>query len=205
MTLYEKIAKKGQLESDAIRKEAEIEAKALEHKIVAEAEREAALIIAKAEDAKHSAIAQAQALGELEKRQSFSALKSSVIDEVFTNVSEHFKTLEGEDLQSFVASQIKREKIDGDETMRVNHRDYEKYRQALSSSKEGKLIELDHLNKLLGKGYALKLENVPSMEEDGFLLIGATYDLNFSVKPLLDRMRKANEKTLFDRLFRNEE
>ncbi|MFA5480791.1 MAG: hypothetical protein WC282_00165 [Bacilli bacterium] len=201
MSIYEKIANKGKAESEKIRNEAEKEAFALEHKIVSSAEKEAAAIIAKAEDFMQNAIAQKQALSALEKRQSTSALKNKVIDDIFGAVYEHFKNLDGSELLAFVAQQIKEEKIHGSETMRVAKHDYDKYRLALSSHEEGVKITLDLLNKKLGSGFTLSLENIPSGEDDGFLLIGDSYDLNFSVKPLLSKMRKDREKELFAQLF----
>ena len=102
MTIYEKIAKKGQAESDALRKEAELEAKAIEHKIVAEAEKEASLIISAAEDAKQNAVHQNKVLNELELKQAISSLKSKVIDDIFVSVFEHFNNIKEKELLSFV-------------------------------------------------------------------------------------------------------
>ena len=205
MTIYEKIAKKGQAESDAIRKEAEIEAKGIEHKIVAEAEKEASLIISASEDAKRNAIHQNKALNELEIKQVTSSLKSKVIDDIFASVFEHFNNIKEKELLSFVVHLIRNEKIDGGEVMRVNKNNYAKYLNALSSHKAAKKIDLDLLNKALGDNYHLVLENVDSREEDGFILIGETYDLNFSVKPLLNVLRKKREKELYKMLFGDEE
>ncbi|NMV81929.1 MAG: ATP synthase F0 subunit B [Erysipelotrichia bacterium] len=205
MTIYEKIAKKGQAESDAIRKEAEIEAKGIEHKIVAEAEKEASLIISASEDARRNAIHQNKALNELEIKQVTSSLKSKVIDDIFASVFEHFNNIKEKELLSFVVHLIRNEKIDGGEVMRVNKNNYAKYLNALSSHKAAKKIDLDLLNKALGDNYHLVLENVDSREEDGFILIGETYDLNFSVKPLLNVLRKKREKELYKMLFGDEE
>lgn len=205
MTIYEKIAKKGQAESDAIRKEAEIEAKGIEHKIVAEAEKEASLIISASEDARRNAIHQNKALNELEIKQVTSSLKSKVIDDIFASVFEHFNSIKEKELLSFVVHLIRNEKIDGGEVMRVNKNNYAKYLNALSSHKAAKKIDLDLLNKALGDNYHLVLENVDSREEDGFILIGETYDLNFSVKPLLNVLRKKREKELCKMLFGDEE
>ena len=132
------------------------------------------------------------------------ALKNKSIDEIFNAVLDHFKSLKGSDLLSFVVKQIQDEKIQGDEMMRVNARDYERYRLALSSQDLAHNVVLDRLNKALGKDYHLVLEDVSSNEEEGFLLLGDTYDLNFSVKPILDRLRKRKEKELFASLFENE-
>lgn len=205
MTIYEKIAKKGQAESDALRKEAELEAKAIEHKIVAEAEKEASLIISASEDARRNAIHQNKALNELEIKQVTSSLKSKVIDDIFASVFEHFNNIKEKELLSFVVHLIRNEKIDGGEVMRVNKNNYAKYLNALSSHKAAKKIDLDLLNKALGDNYHLVLENVDSREEDGFILIGETYDLNFSVKPLLNVLRKKREKELYKMLFGDEE
>lgn len=202
MSIYEKIAKKGQLESEAIRRQAEQEANALEHEIIATAESEAAMTISHAEDAKHNAIAQKLALCELEKRQSVSALKNKVIDDLFLDVQNHFKNLEGESLLSFVVEQIKNETVTGNEVMRVNKHDYDKYRRALSTKKSGKSVDLDILNAALGKGHSLTLDEVSSNEEDGFILVGDVYDLSFSVKPILDKIRLKQEKELFESLFK---
>lgn len=201
MSIYDKIAKKGLLESEAIRRDAEQEANALEHEIVTASENEAATIIAQAEDAKQNVVAQKLALSELEKRQSISALKNKAIDELFLDVHNHFASLEGKELLSFVVSQIKSEDISGKEIMRVNKHDYDKYRKALSTQKAAKMVKLDLLNGTLGQGFDLTLDDVSSNEEDGFILVGPVYDLSFSVKPLLDKIRQDKEKELFESLF----
>lgn len=204
MSIYEKIIKKGQTESDLIRKEAELEAKTIEHKIVSKAEKAAILLLSKAEEAKRVAVARAKALSELEKKQAISALKNQAIDEIFDAVLMHFKSLEGVDLLSFVRMQILSEELKGNINMRVNTRDYERYLKALSTHKKSKTVELDILNKSLGSEYRLFLEDLSSNEEEGFVLVGDTYDLNFSVKPLLERLRKQKEKELFANLFNEE-
>ncbi|NCA96986.1 MAG: hypothetical protein EOM77_02225 [Bacteroidia bacterium] len=204
MSIYDKIAKKGLAESEALRREAEQEAKSLEHEIVAAAEKEAASIIAHAEDVKQNAVAQKVAMSELEKRQSVSALKNKAIDDLFLDVQNHFNGLEGKELLSFVVAQIKSEDVSGKEVMRVSKRDYDKYRKALSTEKAAKNIKLDILNEALGKGFDLTLDNLPSNEEDGFILVGDVYDLSFSVKPLLEKIRDRKEKELFESLFGDE-
>lgn len=204
MSIYDKIAKKGLAESEALRREAEQEAKSLEHEIVAAAEKEAASIIAHVEDVKQNAVAQKVAMSELEKRQSVSALKNKAIDDLFLDVQNHFNGLEGKELLSFVVAQIKSEDVSGKEVMRVSKRDYDKYRKALSTEKAAKNIKLDILNEALGKGFDLALDNLPSNEEDGFILVGDVYDLSFSVKPLLEKIRDRKEKELFESLFGDE-
>lgn len=204
MSIYQKIALKGKQESNLIKQKAEKEAEVLKYQIISEAEKQVAEIIRKAETKKKVEIAQKEAILDLELRQTVSAIKNRAIDDLFNDVLDHFKNLSGKELLNFTANLIRDEKIKGDEMMRTSRADYEKYLKALSSKPKAKVVELDLLNDLLGPKYTLSLENIPSNEEEGFLLIGQTYDLNFSIKPTLDKIRKAKEKELFTLLFEDE-
>ena len=201
MSIYEKIENKGREESQKIREEAQREAASLERKVILEAEREVLAITRSAESAKQTAISQKRALAELEKRQANSELKNGVISEIFSAVRTHFINLEGTALLDFVSRQIKREKIAGDEVMRVAQSEYDKYLAALSTHRTGKMVELDLLNERLGGGFRLRLEDVPSGDSDGFIILGDTFDLNFCIDPLLEKIRKSEEKRLSAQLF----
>lgn len=203
MSIYKKIAKKGEEESNLIKQKAEKDAEFLRHQIINEAEKKAALIVEKAKVKSASEIAQQDAILDLEFRQTIAALKNKAIDDLFNDVLEHFKNLKEKDLLDFVVSLIKKENIQGDEVLRVSKNEYDKYLKALSTKPKGKLVDLDLLNKSLGKKYTLSLENIPSNEDEGFILIGQTFDLNFSVVPILAKIRKEKEKQLFELLFKD--
>ncbi|MDY0100783.1 MAG: hypothetical protein WCZ47_03810 [Bacilli bacterium] len=203
MSIYKKIAKKGEEESNLIKQKAEKDAEFLRHQIINEAEKKAALIVEKAKVKSASEIAQQDAILDLEFRQTIAALKNKAIDDLFNDVLEHFKNLKEKDLLDFVVSLIKEENIQGDEVLRVSKNEYDKYLKALSTKPKGKLVDLDLLNKSLGKKYTLSLENIPSNEDEGFILIGQTFDLNFSVVPILAKIRKEKEKQLFELLFKD--
>lgn len=204
MSIYKKIVKKGEDESNLIKQKAELEAEALKHQIIFEAEKKAAEIVEKAKNKSASETAQKEAILDLEFRQTIAAIKNKAIDELFNTVLEHFKNLQEKDLLDFVAKLIKEEKITGNEVLRVSKKEYDKYLKALSTKPKSKLVELDLLNKLLGDKYSLSLENISSNEEEGFILIGPTYDLNFSVTPILAKIRKEKEKELFELLFKDD-
>lgn len=205
MSIYKKIAQKGEEESNLIKQKAEKDAEFLKHQIINEAEKQAALILEKAKTKSASEIAQQTGSLSLEYRQTIEAIKNKAIDDLFNDVLSHFKSLEGKDLLNFVASLIKEEKIVGNEVLRVAKSEYDKYLKALSSKPKGKLVELDLLNKLLGSPYSLSLENIPSNEDDGFIIIGQTYDLNFTITPILASIRREKEKEIFLLLFQDEE
>ncbi len=130
--------------------------------------------------------------------------KNKQIDRAMERLRHYILSLDGDDFFNYVKRRIDTENAVGNETMRVNEADYNRYLKEFSTHKAGKKVELDLLNSGLGEPYKIYLENTPAPIDDGFLLISKDYDLNFSSAPLLDKIRRNAEKQIHDILYKED-
>ncbi len=200
MTLLKKIEEKGLKEKEEILKETKAEVDAILSEAKEKAANEATKIVEDETLKSKRQIEQRKNAFELEKRQAILLEQSNQVDLVIDKLRNHLLNLEGEDLLKYSVSLIKKETLSGD-IIRVAKKDYNKYLKAFSSSKKADMVVLDKLNKALGKGYELKLESIPANITDGFIVLGKTYDLNFSIEPYLVELKKKYEKEIFKILF----
>ncbi|MGI6359960.1 MAG: hypothetical protein ACOX02_02810 [Acholeplasmatales bacterium] len=200
MTLLKKIEEKGLKEKEEILKEANAEVNAILSEAKLKAKKEYEKIVSDETLKSAREIEQRKNAFLLEKRQAILLEQSNQVDLVIDKLRNHLLNLEGEDLLKYSASLIKKETLSGD-TIRVSKKDYNKYLTAFSSGKKADIVVLDKLNKALGKGYNLKLESIPENITDGFIVLGKTYDLNFSIEPYLVDLKKKYEKEIFKILF----
>lgn len=200
MTLFEKIEQKGLEAKQDILKSAQVEVDAILSEAKTKAEAEANKIIETETLRAKREIEQKKNAFDLEKRQIILFEQSKQIDLVIDKLRQHLLSLEGEALLNYSVGLIKKETLSG-QTLRVSKKDYDKYLKAFSSEKKAKVVTLDKLNKALGKGYDLKLEDTPENISDGFLVLGDTYDLNFSIEPFLKTLKQQYERQIFEILF----
>lgn len=201
MTIFEKIEKKGQEEADLIIKEAQKEASAITRDSLEKTQNRATKIVDDERLKQQTRLEQKKGSFELEKRQEILFEKAKQIDLVMEKLRTHIVNLKGEELLLYTAKLIKQEDIVGDEVIRVSKNDYDTYLKALSSQKKDKIVILDKLNKKLGSGYDLKLESTHADIDNGFLIVGKLYDLNFSIDPYIKTLRETYEKQIYDILF----
>lgn len=123
--------------------------------------------------------------------------KHEHIQGLFLNVLNQLKSLKGKDLLEFVADQIKKETVTGNEIIKVSKKDYKLYKEALSTL-SGDLVDADLLNKILKTNF--KLSNQPLDIESGFVLEGTVFDLNFSFESMVAELEKRYEKEIYERL-----
>lgn len=201
MTIFEKIEQKGQKEADLIIKKAHEEAEAIKLTSLEKAQKRASKIVQDERLKQNQLLEQKKGSFELEKRQEILFEKAKQIDLVMEKLRTHIVNLKGEELLKYTAKLIKQEDIIGDEVIRVSKIDYDKYLSALSTAKKDQVVILDKLNNVLGKEYQLKLENVDADIDNGFLIVGKLYDLNFSIDPYIKTLRETYEKQIYDVLF----
>lgn len=139
---------------------------------------------------------------ENETKKTVLEIKNAQIDKVLSKLKDYLLSLKDEDFFNYVVKRISKEQLEGTEVMQVNKKDYDRYLKLFSSEEKSKLVNLDKLNNALGKKYKLKLEDKPVNLEDGFLLIGKYFDLNFSISPLLLQIKRDSEKQIHDILFK---
>lgn len=155
---------------------------------------------AKKENAKK--IAEKKLEFEHEKKRLILQEKNTQIERVLSELRDRILNLNDQELFNYVVKLLKNEKIKGDETILVNKNDYNRYLKVFSSAnKKAEVVELDLLNKKLGKGFNLKLEQKPAAIDDGFMLIGEFYDLNFSVEPQIEKIKRVYEREIHNILY----
>lgn len=139
---------------------------------------------------------------EHEKKRLILQEKNTQIERVLSELRDRILNLNDQELFNYVVKLLKNEKIKGDETILVNKNDYNRYLKVFSSAnKKAEVVELDLLNKKLGKGFNLKLEQKPAAIDDGFMLIGEFYDLNFSVEPQIEKIKRVYEREIHNILY----
>ncbi len=137
----------------------------------------------------------------LDKRQAILKHKMSLLDEVINKQYQELNTLTKTDLLKFSLILLKDEKLSGKQTMQVNEVDYMRYLEAFSTNKKADFVILNTLNDKLDKGVEITLVKEPANIEDGFLIIGEHYDLNFSIKNYVSKLKDKYEKEIFKILF----
>lgn len=198
-TIYEKINLKGKLEIEKINSNKEIEIKKLQKEIVGKATKDQLARVDKATSDAAKLINHKERLVDLEKRQALLTSKQEILDDIFNEVLNRLNLLEGKELLTFVTNLIKKENDFGDEVIYVSEKNYDKYLKALSTNKKADLVELDLLNKKLKANFKLSNESV-SVDE-GFLITGKDFDLNFTFSDIVLNTRKVQEKAIADKLF----
>ena len=128
--------------------------------------------------------------------------KNTQIERVLNKLKDKILNLNDQELFNYVVKLITDEEVRGDETILVNKNDYDRYLKVFSSAtKKTKVVELDLLNKKLGKGFNLKLEDEPAPISNGFMLVGEFYDLNFSVEPQIEKIKRIYERKIHNILY----
>lgn len=139
---------------------------------------------------------------EHEKKRIILQEKNTQIERVLAMFEERLLNLNDRELFDYTVKLIKEQKIQGNEVVRVKKADYNRYLKLFSSeTKKRDLVVLDLLNNKLGKNYNLKLDKTVAPIKDGFVLVGEFYDLNFSLEPQIERIRREYEREIHKILY----
>ncbi|NLN50069.1 MAG: hypothetical protein GX149_00375 [Acholeplasmataceae bacterium] len=202
MSIKDLILKQAQEEVAGILTVAKQEKNELLAKLKEKSDAKIAKLLADASLEQSSQIREKELEFEQEEKRLILQEKNTQIERVLRLFKEHILSLNNQDLFTYTAKLIKAEKISGTETLRVKKSDYKRYLTVFSSAKKAdSLVVLDKLNTYLGPKYNLKLENLPAPINDGFILIGEFYDLNFSIEPQLERIKREYERQIHDILY----
>lgn len=199
MELANKILEKGKLEVESILMNAKEEAKLAKKELIDVAKSEAKNRIEIIKKETTNDLKTKERLLNFERRQAELLAKHKTIDEIFGEVRRRIETLVKDDLLNYVVNQVKKEQLLGDEIMHVNKDNYNRYLQALSTNKKGKLVDLDLLNAKLKTN--LKLSEEPFDMGNGFLLEGKYFDLNFAIEEIIEKLKNKYERRLVKELF----
>lgn len=201
MGLKKLIFSQAEEQAQTILTEAKAEKKALLDNLNNETDKKVNSLLTNAEKESSKKIAELKLEFEHEKKRMILQEKNTQIERVLANFKERLLTLNDQELFNYAVKVIKTEKIVGNEVIEVRKEDYNRYLKVFSSFKAAPVVELDILNKALGKGYNLKLVNEPALIKDGFMLIGDYYDLNFSVGPQIEKIRRLYEREIHKILY----
>lgn len=202
LSIYDKILEKSSLDAAEIKKIAITKAKEVEEEILNEAKAEAEKLNiqneAKNNDLKKSKIT------DLDRKYKREVLfkKKELMDKLVDEAIVKLNNLKEKALLDFSVKNIKESNLVGDEVLRVNQNDYNKFLKAFSTKPKAKLVELDLLNKALGKGFTLKLEEVPANIKGGFIVIGKDFDIDLSFEAILELAKDTHEAKVANLLFK---
>lgn len=199
MKLEDKIKEKAILEKTQILSDASVKANEVYNQIILEKKSEIEQNLEKAKLKYSTLKSQKELEARNELRDEVAVIKQKLVEKVFMDLKNELQNMTDADLFNYVVNGIKQEEINGDEVIEVSKKDYPKYVKILST-KSGDLVDCDLLNKRLGNHYNLKLSNKPAMIKNGFMLMGTTFDLNFSIEETLEKLAKKYEKIIYEEL-----
>lgn len=202
MGLKKIVLNQAKAEAQTILEEATKEKNALLKKLNSQTDKTVKNLLSDAEKENARKIAEKKLEFEHERKRVILQEKNTQIERVLNEFRNTILNLDDKELFAYTIKLIQSEKTTGNELLRVNKKDYNRYLKLFSSSKkEEELVELDLLNKKLGKDFNLKLENISVEINDGFMLIGEFYDLNFSIEPQIEKIKRTYEREIHNILY----
>ncbi len=202
-SIYSKIEEKGKVEAKGIVEAGAVQAEALKKSIKEGYDKEYKKII---DDATRSNADYLKTnitqIEQLAKQKALYA-KKAIIDKAVASAHEKLMKISDKELSDLVVKTIAGDDIQGNETLKVSKEDYSKYLKLFASEKEGDKVVLDVLNKKLGSKYKLTLSKESVAIKGGFVLVGASYDVDHSFKVLLDDLKEKYESEIAELLFGN--
>ncbi len=199
LTLVEKIKQKGMAEAASIREKGLKDAEAHYQKMLADAKAHFDNAYLKTQSKQLQVLETKKHSVERALRDENAMAKQKLIETVFNEVKAYLFNLKGKELFSYVKHAIEQESLEGNETIRVSKKDYETYQSILSTQK-GDLVDCDLLNRALGSKFSLKLSKEPADLDSGFLVVGKTFDLNFSYEETIEVLMKSHEKKIYEEM-----
>lgn len=197
MGLKKLIYKQANEQAQTILIEAKEEKEALLEKLNKETDKKISNLLSNAEKENNKKISSKKLEFEHEQKRIILDEKNTQIERVLSKYKETILNLTDKQLFDYTVKLIKEQEITGPMTLQVRKEDYDRYLKLFSSAnKKADLVDLDLLNDKLGKNYNLKLDKTPALISDGFMLIGEFYDLNFSIEPQIEKLRRTYEKEI---------
>lgn len=202
-SVYDKIINKGKLEAEEIIAQGTQKANNITDQVMQETDKKINLLLDEARIKNEDLIKTRLAEAEQNKKQNVLANKKQIIKDVFNEALNRLLMLNDEDLKELVINYLKKANIKGNEIIRVNQKDYNKY-QKLFSSKQNN--NLDLLNKMLNidKG-KLTLDEQFANIKGGFIIISDYFDIDNSFETILETLEGDLETTIASKLFGSEE
>lgn len=197
MGLKKLIYKQANEQAQTILIEAKEEKEALLLKLNKETDKKISNLLSNAEKENNKKISSKKLEFEHEQKRIILDEKNTQIERVLSKYKEIILNLTDKQLFEYTVKLIKAQGITGPMTLQVRKEEYDRYLKLFSSAnKKADLVTLDLLNDKLGKNYDLKLDKTPALISNGFMLIGKYYDLNFSIEPQIEKLRRTYEKEI---------
>lgn len=203
-SIYDKIIDKGSLDASEIIKLGKEKAKTILDDIISEANQDTIKVIKNSKRANQDKIGLIITNNEREFKKEILFKKKELIDKLFIEVLNELKNLDDKSLFNLVKKSILNESINKKEIIKVNKADYKKYLSLFSSGEAASVVELDKLNKELGKDYNLKISNDPVNIDGGFIIISEFFDINLSFTSILNSIKEKEETAIAEILYKEE-
>lgn len=197
-SIYEKIENKGRSDAEEILRIGQNKAKQIEDTILKQAQEAVDRALAKA-GAKADELLKTKTT-EIEQNAKQRSLlhKKDLLKITFQKALERLNSLGDEELKTLVKRLIRAEKIQGDEEIRVNAGDYQRYRKLFGAT-SGDL--LTKLNQELGGSYQLRLGSEPAAIAGGMIIVGSAFDIDLSYETILNSLQEKYETEVAKILF----
>ncbi|HHX79708.1 MAG TPA: hypothetical protein GX692_01390 [Acholeplasmataceae bacterium] len=202
-TIYEKIESKALKDAQEIIRLGKEKAKQIEEKIISEAKANIEKNLQKVRSRGEELIKTKTTELEQNAKQRSLSRKKELIKTVFANALEKLKILDDKKYAELVKKLIVLENLKGDEVIKVNTGDYNRFLRLFSESKEdekGNTL-LDKLNRDLGREFSLTLSKEPAEITGGFLVIGKAFDVDLSFETILNTLQEKHEAEIAELLF----
>lgn len=127
--------------------------------------------------------------------------KEDIVNNLFLEVYDYIKNLQGDDLCNYMHALIKQSDIVGNEKIVVSINNKDKYLQSLSSkNNENDLDKLNSKDPLFQ--FTLVFDKL--FFDEGFMLIKEDFDLIFDFKQIVENYQQKQAKSIYEMLFDHE-
>lgn len=202
-SIYEKIEKKGALDAEKIYQSGLKRAQMVETEILSAAQEEADQIIKKCLERNADKIKTKTTEIEQAAKQRSLLKKKEIIDDVINQTILKLKQLNDSDWTNFIVKLILLDELKGDEIIKVSSDEYARFIKLFTSEKlSSGYYTLDKLNKYLKDDkYQLKLSQEAADIEGGFIVFSEHFDIDYSYRNLLEKVRDLHEAKIANILF----
>lgn len=201
-SIYEKIEKKGALDAEKIYQSGLKRAQTVESEILNAAQAEADQIISKCQSRNADIIKTKTTEIEQAAKQKSLLKKKELIDEVINQAIIKLKHLSDNDWINIIVKLILLDELKGNEVIIASKDEQARFLRLFGNKLSGDYYQLDQLNKRLdNEKYQLKLARDTINIEGGFIILGEFFDIDYSYRSLLGKVRERDEAKIANILF----
>jgi vacuolar-type H+-ATPase subunit E/Vma4 len=200
-SIYDKILQKGREDSSQLLENGKNRAKMIVEATIQEVNKTLSIERAKRQSQLEEAYKTKMTQFEQAMKQESLFNKKQLLKQVFDQTLLELTERKGEELQNFVVETLKKDRLSGSLTIKVNKRDYSLYLASFSSSGDG---TLDRLTSEIGDSLTLVLSHEFAPIKGGFLVIGDEFDIDHSYDAIMHHLMETMESRIATLLFNEE-